>query len=200
LFLKLGVIIEKTTLKFKIVSDKFLNKYRIPSARAEWWDYSNDAACFITICTAGRIHYFGEIDNISEIGKIVESEWLKTPDIRPDMNITLDAFVVMPNHFHAIIIIGKNEYNDCKDAMHGVFTGTTISTRFGAQRKNLASIVRGFKSSVTKQSREIHADFAWQTRFWDHIIRDDDEYERIKTYIDNNPASWERDQLNSIDN
>lgn len=130
-------------------SDKFQNKYRIPSARWQSWDYGSNAAYFITICTADREHYFGRIEKriidsqctietrctvetqciaslpvnttdppttinemiLSEIGKIVESEWLKTPEIRPDMNIVLDEFRVMPNHFHAIIIIGENRYN-----------------------------------------------------------------------------------------
>ena len=74
------------------------------------------AAYFITICTKNREHYFGEIINekmqFSEIGKQVEIQWTKTLDIRPDMNLQFGEFVVMPNHFHAIIGIGENEYND----------------------------------------------------------------------------------------
>jgi putative transposase len=176
-----------------------------------WWDYSTNAPYFITICTADRQHFFGKIittndENamphvtdvalmqLSEIGKIAESEWLKTPSIRPDMNLTLDAFVVMPNHFHAIIVIGENQYNSDR------IVTDEIKREFGPQRKNLASIVRGFKSAVTRQACEIHADFAWQTRLWDHIIRDEDEYYRIKTYIENNPANWNEDQLNTENN
>lgn len=79
--------------------DKFNNKYRITTARAKWWDYHHAAAYFITICTQNRIHYFGEIIDqkiqLSIMGKIVEQEWLKTPDIRSDMHLKLDAFVVM---------------------------------------------------------------------------------------------------------
>jgi REP element-mobilizing transposase RayT len=189
------------------MGDKFLDKYRIPTARAAWWDYASDAAYFITICTAGRNHFFGEITTatdensiprlsnvatmqLSEIGKITESEWLKTPSIRPDMNLSLDAFVFMPNHFHAIIIIGENQYNSDR------IVNDEPAPGFGPQRKNLASIVRGFKSAVTRQACSIHADFAWQTRLWDHIIRDDEDYSRIKTYIENNPANWMKDQLN----
>ncbi len=120
-------------------NDKFQNKYRIPSARARWHDY-NGGAYFITICTKNKNHYFGEIENneiqLSEIGKIVQSEWLKTIEIRPDMNLLLDEFIVMPNHFHGIIFIGDNQYNtdnvmdmyqccgthQCRDAMHCVST------------------------------------------------------------------------------
>jgi len=136
------------------------------------WDYNWPAAYFVTICTAIRIDFFGNISNselrLSKIGKITESEWVNTPRIRPDMNLKLGAFVVMPNHLHGIIIIGNNEYNgDGRDAMHRV--STPISThaspsipsslsaspknQFGPQRKNLASIIRGIKSSVTKQAR-----------------------------------------------
>ena len=91
-----------------------MNKYRIPSARWQNWNYQNAASYFITICTRKRKHYFGEIEGgkmyLSNIGNIVESEWLKTPEIRSNMNLQLDEFVVMPNHFHAILIIGENEF------------------------------------------------------------------------------------------
>ena len=160
------------------MTDKYQNKYRIASARAPWWGYGRHAAYFVTICIKHTQHYFGHIDDgvihLSKIGKITQTEWLKTPEIRPDMNLELGSFVVMPNHFHAIIIIGENQYNTPmpgnavpgRDAMHGVSTTnaeTTSQNSFGPQSKNLASIIRGFKSSVTKTARQIHADFAWQT-------------------------------------
>ncbi|MGC8865770.1 MAG: transposase [Bacteroidales bacterium] len=188
------------------MTEKFQNKYRIPSARAPWWDYRNAAAYFITICTQHRQHFFGEIVHgkmvLSEIGKIVESEWLKTFEMRPDMNITMGEFVVMPNHFHAIIGIGENEYNTPtrRDAMHCVSTDETDEThetqnQFGPQSKNLASIIRGFKSSVTIAARKINPAFAWQSRFHDHIIRNDESHQKIRQYILNNPAHWQDDQL-----
>ncbi len=97
------------------MSDKFQDMYRIPSARADWWNYGWNAAYFVTICTQNKECYLGDaIDGkikLSDIGKIAEQEWLKTPAIRPDMNIKLDEFVVMPNHFHGIIRIGENQYN-----------------------------------------------------------------------------------------
>ena len=101
------------------MSDKFQDKYRIPSARLPGYDYSRQGKYFITICTGGQTCYFGKIENktmyLSESGKIVQKKWVKTPDIRPDMNLTLDVFCVMPNHFHAIIEIGENEYNRHND-------------------------------------------------------------------------------------
>jgi hypothetical protein len=103
------------------MSEKFQNKYRIPSARLQTWDYSWVGAYFITICIKDRLHYFGEIENgemlYNEIGQIAAEEWVKSPEMRPDMNLSLGDFVVMPNHFHGILVIGKNEYNG-RDAMH----------------------------------------------------------------------------------
>jgi len=146
--------------------------------------------------------------NLSIIGRIVENEWIRTPEMRSDMNLILDEFVVMPNHFHGIIFIGANEFNSkprrdamrgttCRDAMHRVSTDNEKKTinRFAAQSKNLASIIRGFKSSVTTYAREHNIDFAWQARYYDHIIRNDIDLNRIRTYIIDNPGNWEEDEF-----
>ena len=124
----------------------------------------------------------------SEIGKIVATEWVKTPDIRPDMHIELGEFIVMPDHFHAIIFIGG------KNAIHGGDALQCVSTEpykneFGPQSKNLASIIRGFKSAVTVQARQINPHFGWQARFHDHIIRNHNAYENISKYIRDKPKN-----------
>jgi len=181
---------------------KFKNKYIIEPARLKNWDYAKSAAYFVTICTTNRKHFFGKIENEammpSEIGSIVEQEWLKTPEIRPDMNLELGEFVVMPNHFHGIIFIGDNEYN-CRDAMHRVSTDKTddiYKNEFGPQSKNVSSIIRGFKSAVTIQARKINPDFGWQTRFHDHVIRNSKSYNAISHYIIANPKNWVDDDFN----
>jgi putative transposase len=146
----------------------FQNKYRIPSARLYGWNYGSPGLYFITICTKDRINYFGTIQNgimcLNNLGQTAYEEWMKAPVIRPDMNIELDSFVVMPNHFHGILIIGENEFNSGKDAVHGVST-------FGSQRKNLPSALRGFKSAVTSHALRSKQPFDWQERYHDHIIR-----------------------------
>ena len=100
--------------------DQFQNKYRIESARLRHWDYSWNAFYFVTICTKNREHFFGDVlvgkdalpyVSLSEIGKIVETEWLKTFEMRPDMNLEMGEFMIMPNHFHPMIGIGDNEFN-----------------------------------------------------------------------------------------
>ncbi len=217
----------------------FNNKYRIPSARLRNWNYANEAMYFVTICTKNRMNYFGKIISEpepngvaveaqcivetrcvvetrciaslqrTEIGQIAHSEWYKTIELRPDMNLELGEFVVMPNHIHGIIIIGANEYNTphivgangangangrdathCTDAMHRVSTN-----QFSPQFKNLASIIRGYKSAVTTYARKNNIEFDWQSRFHDHIIRSMDDYHRISNYIMNNPAKWQEDKF-----
>lgn len=186
---------------------KFKNKYRIEPTRLKNWDYGNSAAYFITICTANREHFFGKIVEeqciapLSSIGIIVEQEWIKTPEIRPDMNLELGEFVVMPNHFHGIIFIGNNEYNGGdvmhgRDAMHRVSTDGIYKNEFGSQSKNLASILRGFKSAVTVQARKINPEFGWQSGFHDSIIRNPKSYDVISQYIIDNPKKWVDDEFN----
>jgi len=205
--------------------DKFRNKYRISSSRLQHWDYGSNAAYFVTICTQGRKHYFGDIVNgemqLSAIGKIVQTEWLKTFDLprwcaipsRSNLNLTMGEYIVMPNHFHAIIIIGKNQYNNGgddggnKNGCHDNVETQCIASlpqspqtlpppanQFGPQRKNLASIIRGFKIGVTKRARKINPGFAWQSRYHEHIIRNNTSFKRICNYIISNPANWDADR------
>jgi REP element-mobilizing transposase RayT len=173
------------------MSDTYNNIYRIESSRRPGWDYTWQGAYFITICTAEGEHYFGHIRNkrmiLSDIGRIASEEWLKTPAMRPDMNITLGSYCIMPNHVHGIIIIGENEYNRIRQ---------NKTTGFGPQRKNLSSIVRGFKSAVTTYARKNEIAFKWQARFHDHIIRDDQSYFSIQEYIENNVRNWHYDEFN----
>jgi len=221
------------------MTELFANKYRIPSARLQSWNYGSEAMYFITICTKYKECYFGEIIrrdvmhgvskariingnehiasndelNPTIIGKIAYDEWYKTIELRPDMNLELGEFVVMPNHIHGIIMIGQNKYNSQRhimnqnnynsssgdlrygegDAKHGV--STTSPNKFAPQSKNLASIIRGYKSSITTYARQNNILFDWQPRFYDHIIRSQDEYIKIANYIINNPANWEKDKL-----
>ena len=102
----------------------------------------------------------------------------------------------MPNHVHLIIFIGNNEYNAVsvhrRDAMHCVST----QDNFSPQSKNLSSIVRGIKIGTTVYARKNNIPFAWQARFHDRIIRNQNELNRIAKYIENNVAQWEYDELN----
>ena len=96
------------------MSEKFNDRYRIPSARLQKWDYGWNATYFITICTSGHDNYFGKITegtiDLTEIGKMAQKYWLEIPYHFPF--IKLDEFVVMPNHIHGILSISKKNTKD----------------------------------------------------------------------------------------
>jgi putative transposase len=178
---------------------KFLNKYRKETIRLQNWDYGWTGSYFVTILTERRTTFFGEIINdevLSDIGKIVFDEWLKTLTIRPDMNLHLGEFVVMPDHFHAIITIGSNEFNEKTKSWTDAEVRQT--KKMSPQKKNLSSIIRGFKASVTSKAREINTNFGWHERFYDHVIRSYEEYEIFSQYIKDNPRNWKKGKLKNI--
>jgi putative transposase len=217
------------------MTGKFQNKYRIPSARLQNWDYGNNGAYFITICTANRDHFFGEIKETrfiaSEIGKLAKQFWLEISKQFPF--IKLGNFVVMPNHVHGILIIDKKtnipnasgeRAQDQSDELNVL--NATVDTRLIAYlrsptdipsptdissptnipggvagnknpmlHENISRIIRWYKGRCSFEMRKIQAGFAWQSRFYDHIIRNAGEYQRIQNYIANNPINWKEDKF-----
>jgi len=130
---------------------------------------------------------------LSEIGDMTNKYCLEIPQHFPF--VELDVFAVMPNHVHGIIIINKpNNERDVKTQNFASLQSKS-GNKFGPQSKNLASIIRGFKIGVTKNARKIYPDFVWQTRFHDHIIRNDESFHRIQQYILSNPQNWTKDKL-----
>jgi putative transposase len=187
----------------------FQNRYRIESTRLPGWDYSDDGKYFITICTKDREFYFGEIAggkmHYSDIGKIANQYWVEIPDHFPF--ITLDEFVVMPNHIHGILIINKN--NTVVDTLHCSVSTTNrrsrtpigetpnpIMSAISPKRGSLGSVIRSFKSACTTTINEQYPEsrFRWLPRFHDSIIRDDQSLQRIRQYIKNNPSNWKDDE------
>ncbi|WP_321372554.1 transposase [uncultured Draconibacterium sp.] len=170
--------------------DKFRNKYRISSTRLQNWDYGSNAAYFVTICTQGREHYFGDIVNgemqLSPIGKLAEKYWMEIPQHFPF--VQLNAFVVMPNHVHGIIVIDRNDDIN-RDAVQTPKLG--VSTW---KSGTLGVIINQYKRAVTINARKINPHFAWQSRYHDHIIRNDESFERICNYILSNPENWYEDR------
>jgi REP-associated tyrosine transposase len=174
--------------------DKFHNKYRIASTRLQNWDYSWNGSYFLTICTHRREWFFGKIANkfmvLSEIGLLAEKFWFEIPNHFP--HVFLDAFVVMPNHVHGIIIIESPYYKKPPDTS----SKTIGQMRFRNQGKNtISSMMGSYKSSVSKFAHKIDPAFGWQERFHDHIISSKDEFLRIRRYIINNPENWGHDRF-----
>jgi putative transposase len=86
-------------------------------------------------------------------------------------------------------------FNTSSDKLSNTITNTDTLNHFGPQSKNLASIMRGFKSAIIMQAKTIRFDFAWQPRYYDHIIRNSESFETIQNYIIDNPLNWTNDQF-----
>jgi putative transposase len=177
----------------RIVSTKmalYQNIYRIESVRLREWDYTNAAWYYVTINTKNHLPYFGEVvDSImilNVIGKILQEEWLNTEIIRK--GIELDYYQIMPNHLHGIII----------------FNGIVNTKRFTSsptlKPNSLGSIIGQFKSVCTKRIHDSGCkQYAWQTRYYEHIIRNERELYKIRKYILENPRRWEIEKENIED-
>ena len=185
------------------------DKYRSESTRLKSWDYGWNASYFVTICTKGKVYSFGNIVAeeilLSDVGKIAKECWIEIPFHFPFVH--LGEFIVMPNHVHGIINIRKSSVETQNFASQNydsnrVKERENIPSRrrqrslnvFGPQSRNLGSVVRGFKIGVTKQARSIDQEFSWQPRYHDHIIRDEESYQRISEYIQWNPRNWKTDK------
>jgi putative transposase len=166
---------------------KYKNQYRIETTRLPTWDYSSSGWYFVTICTKDQSPILGKITNgkmhLSRAGEIVAEEWVRTGTLRP--NLYLDEWVVMPNHMHGILIMEGFETSQ-RDVS---------TTTFTLKRNSLGSIINQFKGNCTKRIRKSgFPNFAWQPRYYDHIIRNDDSLKKIRRYIQENPLKWEMDE------
>ena len=185
----------------------YKNKYRVESARLKGWDYSWPGYYYITIVTKNRKWFFGNVINskmmLSEIGTIAEKYWLEIPEHFE--NTVLDEFVVMPDHMHGIIVIRTPDLGVSmmpgvktpgeKTPYQGVSTersrsspNRVVSTHWTPG--NIGVIINQYKRICTIKSREINPGFGWLPRFYDHIVRDNHELNRIRRYIRDNPANW----------
>jgi putative transposase len=185
------------------MAKKFQNKYRTESIRLSNWDYRNNADYFVTICTKDKIFFFGDIslDNqtkqktmkLSKLGEYAHDFWVEIPTHFPF--VKLDAFVVMPNHIHGIITINHNDRNvACNISTNDIpFSINERMAKISPKKGSLSSVIRSYKSAVTKHARHIDPKFSWQSLFHDHIIRNPFALHRIRKYINNNPNNWDFD-------
>jgi REP-associated tyrosine transposase len=188
------------------------SSYRGKNHRKPYWDYSNSGIYFLTICVKNRACIFGEVINkkmvLNKFGEIAKNEWLSSADIRD--NFELDAFVIMPNHIHGIVIID----NKCRAARPCGPTpcATNNQTQELIQMpfrkpKSISSFMAGYKSAVVSKiddwidqndssiKKYNRKNKLWQDNYHDHIIRNKDEFIRIKNYILQNPAKWKDDKF-----
>ena len=161
--------------------------HRRHSIRLADYDYSQNGAYFVTLCTWQRKELFGEIIagemQLNEWGKIVEKAWLQTN--HTFQNTIMNVFVIMPNHLHGIIVID--------------YPGTISA---GPAKGSLGTILAQFKSKASKQilaaSGRIPGTpvMIWQRNYYEHIIRNESEWDRIRRYIEINPMNWHLDAEN----
>ncbi len=192
-----------------IIMTKYRNKYRIASTRLQDWDYGWNGAYFVTICTHNREHFFGQIIDgiiqVSTVGVIADILWHEIKN--HTKNIELESFVVMPNHIHGILILNNNATVETGHAF--VETGHALSLQPSQQpqtigqkrfqnigKNSISSIIGSYKSASTKHAHRSGHTFAWQSRFYDHIIRNEQSFNRITEYIISNPKNWDNDKLN----
>ena len=190
-------------MKYKILKEyKSKKQYR-----RKGYDYSQDGFYFVTICTKNREMFFGEIENekmkLSDVGLIANKFWLEIP--KHFKFVRLDEYMIMPNHIHGIIQIDNAEI-DVGTGQCPVPTNTNKKikqniSKFGRVIPNsLSTIIGSYKSIVKKTTNEKlpNFGFTWQSRFYDRIIRNNAELNKIRQYIINNPIRWEFDR-NNID-
>ncbi len=189
--------------------DKYNKKYRIESTRLNNYDYGQAGLYFITVCTANQEHYFGEIVDdemqLSKIGTLVDVFWNEMK--KHEKNIKLHQFVVMPNHIHGIIEIvdpssvetlhatsPSADHTNNRDVACNVSTMSQISPKSGT----IGRIIGSYKGAVTKHANRLGVPFKWQSRFYDHIIRNEESLFHIQKYIIDNPQKWPEDKLFTI--
>lgn len=183
------------------------------SIRLSGYDYSQAGAYFVTICSFGRRCVFGEVAGPevlpSSWGAIVEEEWLHSLEIRRE--IDLDVFVVMPNHFHGIVVIMASDAAGTvgqsplpASSCHGS-TGASRRSPLRPERprgtgtRSLGAFIAGFKSTVARRIQLMGGakrEPVWQRGYFERIIRDERELTRIREYIATNPANWANDSEN----
>jgi putative transposase len=162
---------------------KTKKQYRLP-----YYNYARSGYYFVTICSYNKNEIFSSILDgtvvLTDIGKTIERSWEYIPTSSPFAS--LDEYIIMPDHLHGIILIDNPNEND------------TAEVKFEMRKRTLSVVIRTFKAAATASARKIYPGIdLWQPRFFDRIIRNEHELQRIRKYIVDNPRQWEADRNNS---
>ena len=153
------------------------------SVRLGGFDYAGAGAYFVTICTKGRELWF----ETPEVKIIAEACWLAIPQHFP--NTGLDEWIVMPNHVHGVIVLVETAGAQHVEPPHNRYQHLIP--------KSIGSIMRSYKSAVTLQCRKAgHGYFQWQKNYYERVLRDEEEMNRVRQYIRDNPLNWGVDEEN----
>jgi len=161
---------------------------------------SSPGVYFITIVTRHRRCYFGHITNgemvLNALGEVALECFVQIPAHFPFVGV--DTCIVMPNHVHSLMVINKPHTQETQNiaSLPPECSSPILSNQFGPQSQNLPSIVRGYKIGVSNYARHRNIPFKWQARYYDHIIRNEQEWNRTREYIITNPKRWDKDREN----
>lgn len=173
------------------------------SMRWAGYDYASAGTYFVTICTAGRACLFGEVVDgemrVNRIGRLVEDEWMRSGEVRPEINIGVMA--LMPDHLHGIVTIMPREDGNVAGNWTPPQSMGSVDDTQGARRaplrppRSLGSMIAGFKAATTRIVNEEwgidgEKQSIWQRGYYDRVVRDQAELERIEWYIVTNPERW----------
>jgi REP element-mobilizing transposase RayT len=170
------------------------DRHQRRSIRLQRYDYTQAGAYFVTLCTYQRACIFGDVVDgtvhLNVCGQIAEEEWLKTPFIRPGLE--LDAFALMPNHLHGIVM-----YTTDAVRAHSCAPVPPLHRK----PRSLGAFVSGYKSAVTKRINYVRGtsgQLVWQRNYYEHVIRSEQVLRAIRQYIVDNPARWHLDRYNPL--
>ena len=173
-----------------------LKYYGLGSKRLPRHDYSQPGAYFITICAADRRCIFGEVADgeirLNKNGLIVAEQWARLPSHYPDAS--LDEFVIMPNHVHGIICL-----SDGNPSSVGAGFKPARASQPTKRRDGLPEIIRGFKTFSSRRINQLRGtpgNPVWQRNYYEHVVRGEDDLDRIRRYIVENPLKWADDPEN----
>ncbi len=170
--------------------------------RLKNYNYSRPGYYFVTICTEGMVNYFGRIVGgkmyLNKFGKITERNWIDIPN--HFSNISIDQFVVVPDHVYGIIIVVSAYMWTLQSDNDDQCNHAYMRTLYNCDRTKMAvpKIMQLYKSSVTKEINRIQNEFhfQWQKSYYDHVIRNKQSLNQIRRYIKNNPLKWEEGKNN----
>ncbi|MCB2410070.1 transposase [Hymenobacter lucidus] len=182
-----------------MATELYHDTYRVASARLRGYDYGQNGAYFVTICTQHRTRFFGDIVvpdydwdqaylSPTPVAALVSAAWQQIPQRFPF--VLLDAFILMPDHLHGLLLFDKP--TEPAPALH-------YENRFTPQRENLSAVLRGFKAGTAAQARRASLPLAWQPRYHDRVVRSPEELDKIRHYILTNPTRWQHEQSGEED-
>lgn len=152
------------------------------SLRLKGYDYTREGAYFVTVCSHGRTCLFGEVSEghmeLGAAGRMVQEVWDALPEHYPAVGV--DAFVIMPNHVHGVILLDGVSTLSLGDVIHRFKTLTT----------------KRYSDGVSKAGWPAFSGRLWQRNYYEHIIRDEASLSRIRKYIAENPSRWAEDSEN----